>query len=105
MTLPRATLVWGWAVGSDYRAPTTQVAQTWAPVPAPTTAPSSQPTNLTDPSAVKIAQWWKTFNAPELDSLIARAIQSNYDIRQAESRIRQARESITVASSAFWPSV
>src|SRR5437773_2065429 len=31
------------------------------------------------------AEWWTTFNDPKLNSLIVRAVQSNYDLRIAEA--------------------
>jgi NodT family efflux transporter outer membrane factor (OMF) lipoprotein len=53
----------------------------------------------------QIAQWWKTFNDPGLDSLIARAIQSNLDLRLAAARVRESRALRGVAAADLWPTI
>jgi NodT family efflux transporter outer membrane factor (OMF) lipoprotein len=50
------------------------------------------------------AAWWKTFNDPELDSLITRAAQSNLTLRAATARVREARAARGVAAADYWPS-
>lgn len=40
---------------------------------------------------VDLARWWTTFGDPQLESLIARAVEGNLDLKLAESRIREAR--------------
>jgi NodT family efflux transporter outer membrane factor (OMF) lipoprotein len=52
-----------------------------------------------------VAEWWTTFRDPKLNSLIGRAIQSNYDLRIAEARLRQARAQRKVSASDFWPAL
>jgi len=58
-------------------------------------------TNL-EPS---IASWWKSFNDPQLDSLVERAVNSNQDLRIAGARVREARALYRIASSQLWPTV
>jgi NodT family efflux transporter outer membrane factor (OMF) lipoprotein len=58
-------------------------------------------TNL-EPS---IASWWKSFNDPQLDSLVERAVRTNQDLRIAEARVREARAFYRIASSQLWPTV
>ena len=58
-------------------------------------------TNL-EPS---IASWWKSFNDPQLDSLVERAVRTNQDLRIAEARVREARALYRIASSQLWPTV
>jgi NodT family efflux transporter outer membrane factor (OMF) lipoprotein len=55
--------------------------------------------------ATKHAQWWTSFNDPTLNSLIERAVESNYDLRIAAARVRQARASLAVVKADLWPSV
>lgn len=38
-----------------------------------------------------LGRWWMLFQDPQLDTLIARALAANFDIRIAETRIREAR--------------
>ena len=50
-------------------------------------------------------EWWKTFNDPVLDSLMARATQGSLSVQQAQARILQARATAGKAASDRWPSV
>ncbi len=50
-------------------------------------------------------EWWKTFQDPELNSLIERAVKANLDVRIAASRIVEARASQRIAESGLKPSV
>jgi outer membrane protein, multidrug efflux system len=85
----------GCTVGPNYRRPDVQVPATWsAGSDADVTAP---PRNIT--------RWWKTFNDPELDGLIERAVQSNLDLRLAEARLREARALRGLAASDLGPSI
>ncbi|MGH9593425.1 MAG: efflux transporter outer membrane subunit, partial [Bryobacteraceae bacterium] len=56
-------------------------------------------------SPVNLAAWWKNFNDTNLDSLMATAVQSNFTLRIAESRVREARAERGVVSGSLWPSV
>ena len=47
--------------------------------------------------------WWATFTDPVLDTLIARALNNNYDAMMAMSRIEQAALASGVAKADFWP--
>jgi len=71
----------GCAVGPTYRPP---------PIAPPASWSEAQLGGTVD-SAVQIVEWWKTFNDPELDSLIERAVEANHDLRIAEERLREAR--------------
>ena len=88
-------LVTGCAVGPDYRSPDLSIPESW----------SEQSADKAVIAPVSIAQWWKAFNDPTLDSLIAQAVESNHDLRIAEARIREARALHRVAASDLWPTV
>jgi NodT family efflux transporter outer membrane factor (OMF) lipoprotein len=68
------------------------------------TRPSEEPSRLTT-VAPNIGQWWTSFNDPELNSLIDRAVKNNLDLRLAESRLRQARAQRGMAVAALFPNV
>ena len=76
-----AVTVAGCAVGPDYQSPKTQAPVNW----------SEAQLGGTTNTAVPIIAWWKTFNDPELNSLIERAVATNHDLRIADGRLRQAR--------------
>ncbi len=46
---------------------------------------------LAAPGAVSVVDWWKGFNDPLLDALIAEGLAASPDVRQAILRVRQAR--------------
>src|SRR3954469_17691734 len=96
----------GCAVGPDFKRPqpTTMPAE-WLPLPplsipttSPTTVPATQASITTDEQA-GVARWWRVFDDPMLESLIDRAVESNLDLKQATSRVRQARASRGVAGA------
>jgi NodT family efflux transporter outer membrane factor (OMF) lipoprotein len=60
-----------------------------------------QPQDAASPSV----EWWKGFQDPLLDQLIARAVTGNLDLRTAASRVSEARAFRGTAKSALLPSV
>ena len=50
-------------------------------------------------------QWWKAFNDPVLDSLISVASGENYSVLAAIDRMEQARASLRIERSNFFPSI
>jgi NodT family efflux transporter outer membrane factor (OMF) lipoprotein len=54
---------------------------------------------------VDLRQWWRSLRDPELDSLIDRALDSNFDLAIALTRVQAAREEIVVVAGAALPEV
>jgi len=52
-----------------------------------------------------LTQWWKDFHDPELDGLVARALNANLDLRLAQARVREARAQRGLAGAALAPSL
>lgn len=90
-----AAIVAGCTVGPDYHAPKIAAPAQWT---------SPQWSGTTNSPATE-ADWWKTFNDAEMDSLISRAVHSNLNLRIAASRVREARAARDVAWADFWPNV
>jgi multidrug efflux system outer membrane protein len=84
----------GCKVGPDYKPPEPNMPSAFGEKTAFT--PATQSTQLAD--------WWKTFNDPTLDRLIQGAIKDNLSLKQAQSRLRQAREQRTISAAGLWPS-
>ncbi|MFN2426697.1 MAG: TolC family protein, partial [Candidatus Binatia bacterium] len=82
-------------VGPDFEPPDIRTPPGWS---APMTGGLS---DHADPTH----SWWKNFGDPLLDDLVARAIVSNLDVRQAVARVRAARAQRRAAASAFFPSL
>ncbi len=99
----------GCAVGPNYHAPqpvlpTTFVTPNTVPATAPASQPSTQPAVAVAPP-VDITQWWTAFHDPILTKLVTDAMNANLDLKQAESRLLQARAARGVAAADFWPNV
>jgi multidrug efflux system outer membrane protein len=88
-------LLAGCAVGPDYREPKLAMPSGWQ---------EAQQKGV-DIRPVEMTRWWTTFNDPLLNSLVERAVQSNFDVRIAEARIREARASRAVTASGLWPTL
>ena len=52
-----------------------------------------------------ISQWWKEFDQPDLNRVIAISLENNLDIKQAWSRLAQARAELCIASAAKYPEI
>ncbi|RYE04411.1 MAG: efflux transporter outer membrane subunit [Sphingomonadales bacterium] len=50
------------------------------------------------------AEWWKLFNSPVLDGLVAEALKNNTDLRLAEANLREARARLRETRNARLPS-
>lgn len=92
LSLLLATIFAGCAVGPDYEKPKLPVPKQW-----------SEASGIR--AAAFPAEWWKTFGDPVLNRLIAEALASNLDLRQAEQRILDARAQRTGAIAAGLPSL
>jgi NodT family efflux transporter outer membrane factor (OMF) lipoprotein len=51
------------------------------------------------------AEWWRGFNAPELDRLLQAALLANQDIAVAEAQLRQADAQLRITGAALLPEV
>jgi multidrug efflux system outer membrane protein len=83
----------GCTVGPHYRPPSVPVPEAWS-------AASTQ-----EAREAVTAQWWTTFQDPLLESLIARAVQANRDLRTAAARVREARALRGLAAGALGPTI
>jgi NodT family efflux transporter outer membrane factor (OMF) lipoprotein len=86
-----ATLA-GCNVGPDYHAPATAMPAAWGEARG-----TAQPARL--------AAWWKAFHDPAMDRLIARTVEGNLDLRQAQERLTQARAQRKIVAAQQWPQV
>jgi len=73
-------------------------------VTAPTTfaAPAAQ---AAAPADADQRVWWRSWNDPQMDALIDKALAANPDIRTAKANLAAARALVTVADSALYPTV
>jgi NodT family efflux transporter outer membrane factor (OMF) lipoprotein len=81
-------LLAGCAVGPNYHRPAVAIPEHWT-TPADTAA-------VIGPAP---EQWWKSFEDPELNSLVTRAVAANLDLKLAAARVDEARGNRGVARS------
>ena len=91
----------GCTVGPDYTPPDGNLPDVWND---PSTQQASPPgrsnvTTLSNPDP----EWWKSFQDPELTSLIQRSISGNLPLQQAVLRITEARQQEITAEAAGLP--
>ena len=55
------------------------------------------------PRSGSVQEWWRTFNDPALDSLVAEAQRVNPNVRTAGMRIMEARAQLGIAGSTLYP--
>ncbi|MBL8436627.1 MAG: efflux transporter outer membrane subunit [Zoogloeaceae bacterium] len=84
-------------VGPDYVAPDP---------PAPAAWQSLHPgaTNR-EPTADELARWWRHFDDPTLDALIAEALAANPDLARAQAQLRESRARRDLAGAERFPTL
>lgn len=87
-----AGLLGGCAIGPDYERPAVAKPDTFR----------GQPT--VEASSFADAPWWEVFEDPALRALIQEALRNNYEVAIAAARVQEARATLGVARSDFFPS-
>ncbi|HGM5580188.1 TPA: efflux transporter outer membrane subunit [Pseudomonas putida] len=90
-----ASLAAGCTVGPDYRPAHAPLADRYLGQAAVEQRPASEYSHF--------AQWWEGFADPLLSSLIAKALEQNLDMAQAQARVSQARADLGAANAALLP--
>jgi multidrug efflux system outer membrane protein len=83
-------------VGPNYHRPAVQVPQAFR---APEPLPGPQAASFAD------LKWWEVFQDEELQSLIRTALQQNYDLRDAVTRVEVAQANLGITRSDQFPQV
>lgn len=93
-----ALLLSGCAVGPNYKRPSVNV---------PGTYRGAIPQEATQPAAESIGdqKWWEVFQDPQLQDLIHTALQQNYDVRIAATRILQAQAQVGITRADQLPTI
>ncbi len=89
-----ALLLGACAAGPNFHRPETGLPAAWK---------AAGPATAAEPA--KTALWWRSFQDPELTSLVERALGNNLDLQLAEARLRQARAARGVLVGGFWPNL
>ena len=104
-----ALLLCGCAVGPDFHRPAAPADAGFAPKPLPTISASAAvyggvAQHLVSGQDIPF-DWWKTFQCPQLDALVAQALRANPTIESAKAALRQAHELTLAAKGDFFPTV
>ncbi|MDB6065413.1 MAG: transcriptional regulator, Fis family [Pedosphaera sp.] len=89
----------GCTVGPAYQRPHVGVKPHFGEL-AGTNSNASRPT-----ASSPRVDWWRGFNDPELNRLIAAALRENYNLRVAAARIRQARFQRSIVAADLFPNI
>jgi outer membrane protein, multidrug efflux system len=94
LTLSFGLLLAGCTVGPRYQRPVVDVPQAYR-------GPTDQPA----PQTLGDAKWWTVFQDPQLQELIRAALQQNFDVRIAATRVLQAQAQLGITRADQFPSV
>jgi multidrug efflux system outer membrane protein len=86
----------GCTVGPNYHRPAVQAPESFR---APEPLPDTQAASFAD------LKWWEVFRDEELQSLIRRALEQNYDLRDAVTRVEMAHANLGITRSDQFPQV
>lgn len=96
--LSASLLLCGCSVGPNYKRPTVAVPTTYRGV-VPDSTPQTETISLGD------QKWWDIFQDEQLRSLIRTALQQNYDLRIAASRILEAKAQLGITRADQFPTL
>ncbi len=96
--LPVVFALFGCAVGPNYKRPTVDVPPTYRGAAVSNTAAG-------DAASLGDEKWWAVFQDEALQGLIRTALQQNYDLRIAASRVLQARAQLGITRADQFPSL
>ncbi|HXQ11244.1 MAG TPA: efflux transporter outer membrane subunit [Caulobacteraceae bacterium] len=97
-----ASLLAACTVGPNFRPPAADTPADWTALKAPV---SPAPGSVVTATALADAAWWKSFDDPELSSLVERALAANIGAKRAVLRIEEARAERRIAAAAAWPTL
>lgn len=97
VSLFTALLISGCMVGPDYKRPSATVPTEFRGV--------SRDASIAEAASLGDQKWWDVFRDEQLQSLIRTAIQQNYDVRIAATRVLQAQAQLGITRSNQFPSV
>ena len=94
--LPLLALLAGCAVGPNYKRPTVNL---------PTGYRAAIPAQTAEAASLGNEKWWDVYQDPVLAQLIHTAIQQNYDVRIAATRVLEAQAQLGITRADQYPSL
>ncbi len=90
-------------VGPDFEKPKSDLPKEWSS--EPTGASLTEEENFAILTPADLADWWKVFNDPVLNSLMQRCLKNNLSLADATAKIAQARATLGINQSGLFPSL
>ena len=94
--LPLVIVLTGCAVGPNYERPN---------IPAPPTFRAPEPLPPDQAASLADLKWFEVFKDPELQNLVRTGLAQNYDLRDAVTRVEQARANFGITRSNQFPNL
>lgn len=98
----------GCRVGPNYKRPAVPTAPAYRGAEQPSAGAGSTPNSSqaeTPQKSLGDEKWWNVFGDPQLQELIRKGLEQNYDVRVAAERIIQARAQLGVTNADLYPSL
>jgi NodT family efflux transporter outer membrane factor (OMF) lipoprotein len=106
--LGTALLVMGCTVGPDYERPQMPATDSYAVKPVTGTESSDtfagQAQNFDSQRDIE-ADWWTVFHSPEINTLVAKCLQNNPDLKAGQATLLAARENVLAQRGLYYPSI
>jgi NodT family efflux transporter outer membrane factor (OMF) lipoprotein len=104
-----ALLLWGCAVGPDFKRPEPPTVSSYSPKPMPDTTAAAeviggQGQHFQMGRDIPFA-WWALFESPKLNMLVEEALKNSPTIVSAEAALRQAQEEVFAQRGYYYPTV
>jgi multidrug efflux system outer membrane protein len=101
-----ALLTGGCLVGPNYRMPHAEVPAAFGNAGGRSqTRPPTTQASVIDQNQPPWIDWWTKFGDAELDSLVARAVTANHELKIAAARVQEARAEQRISESRLYPTV
>lgn len=88
-------------LGPDFKPPEWASPDTWF---GPNRPKLTKVASLPTPEPVNVG-WWRIFNDPQMDALVARVAAENLDVQIAATRLEESRYQVAIAESAQVPRI
>jgi multidrug efflux system outer membrane protein len=95
-----ALFLGGCTVGPNYKRPNTDVPTTYRVLPPAEPAPASASTQ-----SLGEQKWWEVFQDEQLQKLIRTALQQNFDVRIAATRVLESQAQLGITRANQYPNV
>jgi NodT family efflux transporter outer membrane factor (OMF) lipoprotein len=91
-------------VGPSYRAPPTNLPQSWDSAAHSAITAADAPAPISSDGPIEEA-WWKAFQDPMLERLEQRVVTQNLDVRTATLQLTASRLEARITAGALWPTL